>query len=545
MAGGFVDRWWAWVVPLSWQLILFVALVAILALCVRRASPQVRYLLWCFVLVKIFLPPSLAVEWGVGSWGLLPAWQSIQASATVDKTGNEPGIERVALADGDTTTPSATAWLRDPRTILFIVWLVGCAGMLAASIWQYRRLSQAASAMLSLDEGPLQFDYEALALKIAAGRSPELFISSEITSPFLFGLWQPKIVLPSSLVEVLSRDEMKNVLAHELSHWRRRDLWIGWVQVLAQSLMWFHPLVWWANARMRHERECACDEDVLRMSESEPAAYGETLLRVLSAAKGRAEFQGNLVGVFEPGANIQQRLEQIMNYKHVAHRLRVVWYPALLILMLVLLPMTPVSTAKGKVATADAKRAEKMPAWIVATEPAIGAIDVDPDLKEISVTFDRDMSGGMSWTGAPPLHPGDPDRKAEWRDNRTCIMPVKLKEGEFYRVGINSTSFLNFRSEQGVPAPCTAIYFVTRGATKAIQSRVRVPEIAKMIPKNGADDVDPNTKVLRVTFNVPMGEGMSWTGGGENFPEAVNGERPKWSADGKTCMLARGNAAGS
>ena len=52
-----------------------------------------------------------------------------------------------------------------------------------------------------------------------------------------------------------------------------------------------------------------------------------------------------------------------------------------------------------------------------------------------------------------------------WNDKRTCVLPVELKKGMFYRVGINSTSFQNFSSELGVPAATTAIYFATAGAT--------------------------------------------------------------------------------
>ena len=56
-------------------------------------------------------------------------------------------------------------------------------------------------------------------------------------------------------------------------------------------------------------------------------------------------------------------------------------------------------------------------------------------------------------------------------------------------------------------------------------------------PKNGADDVDPKTRFLRVKFNMPMDSGMSWTGSGPGFPEFRDGQEPKWSPDGLTCSL--------
>lgn len=215
------------------------------------------------------------------------------------------------------------------------------------------------------------------------------------------------------------------------------------------------------------------------------------------------------------------------------------WYFAIASFLVVFLPMAAVNSATQEAAEAPAKKvAKQMPAWIVATSPAIGATDVDPNTSEITVTFDRDMSEGMSWTGGGPSYPKIPEgADAHWRDKRTCVLPVKLKKGEYYRVGINATSYLNFRSADGQPCPCTAIYFVTEGASKSVAARARTPKIVKMVPENGANDVSPSVKALRVTFDVPMGEGMSWTGGGEQFPTVTEGEQAKWSGDGKTCIL--------
>ena len=175
---------------------------------------------------------------------------------------------------------------------------------------------------------------------------------------------------------------------------------------------------------------------------------------------------------------------------------------------------------------------------IVSTSPARGASDVDPALKEITVTFDQDMGGGMSWTGGGPEFPSIPDGKqAHWRDKRTCVLPVKLQGGHHYRVGINSVSFRNFQSEAGVPALTSAIYFTTEGTSDPRQSQPQVPKIVSMKPPTGAKDVSPDLKELRVTFNVPMGKGFSWTGGGPEYPTVPEGKKAFWTEDGKTCVL--------
>jgi hypothetical protein len=260
----------------------------------------------------------------------------------------------------------------------------------------------------------------------------------------------------------------------------------------------------------------------------------------------------NMVGVFERGSSLQTRLEEIMSFDPSKRRFNWLSRVALVAAALVLLPMavpgvdntSDLATAQpaGDQTAGDGEKVGRPKTnWptIIATKPKIGATDVDPSLDAISVTFDRDMDvGGYSWTGGGPEYPPTPpDTTPVWIDKRTCELPVRLKKGSFYRVGINSTSFQNFRSALGVATPPSSIYFCTAGATRAVASRVRVPKVVKMVPENGATDVDPGLKMIRVTFDVPMDSGFSWTGGGPSYPSVPPGQKPRWSPDGKTCLL--------
>jgi RNA polymerase sigma-70 factor (ECF subfamily) len=175
---------------------------------------------------------------------------------------------------------------------------------------------------------------------------------------------------------------------------------------------------------------------------------------------------------------------------------------------------------------------------LIESDPKAGETEVSADLKEIRVTFDCDMERGMSWTGGPPYFPPlDQNRKARWINSRTCVLPVKLETGRFYRVGINSKSHRNFRCLHGGSAAPTVLCFATAGAAEDIKQQLKVPRVLTMDPPNGAADVDPTTETLRVTFDMPMGGGMSWTGAGPGFPTLRRGLRAHWSSDGKTCIL--------
>jgi beta-lactamase regulating signal transducer with metallopeptidase domain len=550
----FAQKWLAWITAASWQLALLVCIVAAAAAVARLASPRLRHALWLVVLIKVFLPVGLTTPWSIGHWAvgpLLDALGASQATAQKDWLGSLPGedntvsqgIRQVALADQLTARTTAGRGMT-LSALLLIIWAGGCLAFLGAIVWRYVKLVRAIRRVPAIDEGPVRIALEQIALDLDLRRIPELHSTEHATSPFLFGVVRPRIVLPDKLFDQLGDVELRSVLTHELVHWQRHDTWIGWFQVVGQSLYWFHPFVWWANSQLRHERECACDEAVLRLGRIDARDYGESIVRVLTVARGRTVVRGSLVGVFERGAKLQNRLEDIMSFEQFRRRFGWPSWAAVVAFAVLVLPMAP-GVANTGLADANKDAGEAKPAapkashpQIVETNPKVGAIDVDPALQEISVTFDREMRGGMSWTGGPPLMPEiDKSRKPEWRNGRTCAIPVKLEAGSYYRVGINSESYQNFRSKDDVAAPPSAIYFATKGAAEDVKARVRAPEISSMTPANGATDMDASLGFLTVVFNTPMDGGFSWTGSGPDYPKSPAGKKPSWSADGLTCKL--------
>lgn len=204
------------------------------------------------------------------------------------------------------------------------------------------------------------------------------------------------------------------------------------------------------------------------------------------------------------------------------------------------LTVTPVGQASLRIDPAPPQPAAGAmdPPRIVSISPPLGSSDVDPAVAEIAVAFDRDMRQGFSWTGGGPVMPPPrPGLRPFWRDPRTCVLPVALETGRFYRVGINSKSHQNFRSAAGVPVRPSVVYFATRGATREVLDQLQPPVVVDLQPPNHAQDVDPRTSELRVTFSVPMGGGRSWTGGGETFPPPAEGKESYWTADQRTCVL--------
>ena len=140
--------------------------------------------------------------------------------------------------------------------------------------------------------------------------SSKIHVSDRPVGPAVIGLLRPAILLPATLVENRKPNEIEPLLAHELIHIRRGDLWWSMLQTLATSLFWFHPLVWFASKKLTQESERCCDEETVASLNCPPADYARGLLDVLEH-KQQLQVAPAVPGV-RPVDITSARLERVM-----------------------------------------------------------------------------------------------------------------------------------------------------------------------------------------------------------------------------------------
>jgi uncharacterized protein (TIGR03067 family) len=210
-----------------------------------------------------------------------------------------------------------TDWSRI-RLALFVLWsgglMIGTGYVLAKQLVCARLIRRSS---LSVDQR-----YTAalgdLSRRLGIDRKVRLIVTSRPIGPAAFGIFRPSILLPEPLLSGASADQIDLILAHELIHLRRGDVFASKLQLVAQLAWWFNPLVWWANQQAGRERERCCDEEVLSGIGCKPVVYARTLLNVL-------ELKGRLRPVMAlPGVRALEvtslRLESIMKYAETNHR---------------------------------------------------------------------------------------------------------------------------------------------------------------------------------------------------------------------------------
>ncbi|WP_197454747.1 M56 family metallopeptidase [Stieleria varia] len=90
--------------------------------------------------------------------------------------------------------------------------------------------------------------------------SARVFVSTGIREAAVVGFWKPVVLLPTSWLTTLPTDVLEAVIAHELAHIRRYDVWVNLLQRVVEALLFYHPAVWWLSNQIRLEREMCCDE---------------------------------------------------------------------------------------------------------------------------------------------------------------------------------------------------------------------------------------------------------------------------------------------
>jgi beta-lactamase regulating signal transducer with metallopeptidase domain len=290
----------------SWLILAVWALQAIL----RRGLPaRWRHALWFPVVLVLAAPGLPQSRWSMENW---PKAVIVTPPAAMAETAGAPPAGADSISPALAVSPTPTfPW----RRVTALAWLGGVGLLLLLGMASYlRTLRRLRRGEVPLSAG-MRGWVAAMAAECGLRQAPRVLVSRTITSPAVTGFFRPLLLLPANLEHDFSEEEVSWILRHEITHLRRHDLAANWLLCLLQALHWCNPLVWLAFARLRADREAACDEQVLAATSGQGRAeYGGVLLK-LAAAPGPAGFALGCVGIFGPGTVMRSRILGIARYR--------------------------------------------------------------------------------------------------------------------------------------------------------------------------------------------------------------------------------------
>ncbi|HKE86942.1 MAG TPA: M56 family metallopeptidase [Vicinamibacterales bacterium] len=285
-----------------WQSTLFIALVWLVTLALRRHDARVRYWLWAAASVKFFLPFSWLIGLGtLVEWRTAPTIAQPAATFVMQEILAPPLLsDAVPQVSQDTRDTNIGLW------IVLGVWLAGTTVVFFRWGRAWRPLRSALRQATPLRIGPTFAEATAGGPDSDAG-GLTVMSSPSAFEPGVVGIVRPVLLFPEGLVDRLTPVQLDAILAHERAHVRAHDNLLAMVHMAVEAIFWFHPLVWWIERRMIDERERACDEDVVRAGKR-PADYAEAILAVC-----RWSHESPVMCVSGvSGSNLRARIETIM-----------------------------------------------------------------------------------------------------------------------------------------------------------------------------------------------------------------------------------------
>jgi beta-lactamase regulating signal transducer with metallopeptidase domain len=271
-----------------WQCAAVAFLLAGALALLRGSSSNVRYVASCCAMALMLLLPSATV------WKFLSSTSSAQmvdASEVAGAPGEfvvepEPGgrlYEKSVTASAGSPQP---AWNESPtegaaRLLpwLTLVWLAGVMLLSARTLGGLvlaRRMKLHGARPLS----GLWLERAAeIARKLSVSSPVKVLESSLVSVPTAVGWLRPAILLPASAFTGLTPQQLEAVLAHELAHIRRNDYLVNVLQTGVETLLFYHPAVWWVSRQIRAEREHVCDDMAVRLT-GDAMTYARALTRI-------------------------------------------------------------------------------------------------------------------------------------------------------------------------------------------------------------------------------------------------------------------------
>lgn len=315
-----------------WQGAVVAAVAAVWLFHLRRASASVRYAVASSSLALMAASPVVTLLILLQSMPDHPSSDHEQtsgpASRSVDVlaagtglplplTRSEPSETVNPASDSPTRAidiPAATAgtpFLRvDPRQwvpYLVFFWAIGVLALSLRLIFGWERVQRIRRNSTEPAAEVWQRSLVRLSRSLGINRPVRLFVSALVEVPTVIGWLRPVILLPLSAIAGLEPAQLEGLLAHELSHIRRHDYLVNLLQTVVETMLFYHPAVWWISGRMRHEREHCCDDLAIEICGNR-AEY----VRALTAMETlRADGPG--LAVAARGGSLLARIRRLLN----------------------------------------------------------------------------------------------------------------------------------------------------------------------------------------------------------------------------------------
>jgi len=401
---------WA-LLHLLWQATIVAGILAAVLALLPRESANARYAASCGALALVF---AMFVTTAIRSYD--PHIAPVQTAMvpgekiTVPLTQIPVVIVATAAASWRDRAMDMMTTARQSLPTVVALWFVGVMFLSSRLLVSWIRARALLYRGASDASAELQQTAKRIADALRLKRAVRLLESAAVEVPSVLGTIRPAILLPASTLTGLTPDQIEMILAHELAHIRRHDFLINLLQAFVETLMFYHPAVWWMSRRVRIERENCCDDMAVAVC-GNPLQYAKALTRLEEL---RAEALPVVVAA--NGGSLLDRIRRIAAGRPEVTAISSRWAAAiatLAILLLVLaIPSLPAfakreAPAKETNAKVDVVGTNDEPQVVEEDQEPVADEDADSE-HETAWHYRFDSDGDYAIAPIPPVPPNPP-----------------------------------------------------------------------------------------------------------------------------------------
>ena len=314
--------------------IMTLLLLALKPLIGNKVTKAFSYYVWLLILLRLSLPFGYRINFSDYIHNpiedelltIYPNDSSEQYMPLEIQTPLLPNFNQAHVsADNEVNSFDLLALMKDNLTKIWI------AGMLVSFFWHMSAYAVFRFRIYRTSTTP-HADDVLIFEELRGGRNVRFVCCNCISTPMVMGVFKSVIIVPQlAYKENGMETDFRNILHHELTHYRRHDAIFKWFVVLVNSVHWFNPLVYLISREIRRASELACDEAaVRRMSPTQRRSYGNTLLTL--AGKKQLPIGAMASTLCNEKLELKGRLIGIMNYSSKSN-----WAIVLMLALTVLL----------------------------------------------------------------------------------------------------------------------------------------------------------------------------------------------------------------
>ena len=374
---------WA-LLHLLWQATIVAGILAAVLALLPRRNANARYAAACGALALVF---GLFVATAIRAYD--PAAAPIATStlaADVDETiavplSKIPSVIVATATEGwrDRAMDAVTR-ARQSLPSVVAIWFLGVVLLSSRLLVSFLRVRSLATR--GVREASIEWQRVAARISERLGlrRAVQLLESAAVEVPSVLGSLRPVILLPASTLTGMTPEQIEMVLAHELAHIRRHDFAINLLQAFVETLMFYHPAVWWMSSRVSIERENCCDDLAVAVC-GNPIQYARALTRLEELRAG-----ATLV-VAANGGSLLDRIRRIAGGRAESTGLSSRWAAAVAMLSILAIALAVPSMP----ALAQRENKTDAPQAANANVEVVEAAEDDEDASDAGEDFDMDL----------------------------------------------------------------------------------------------------------------------------------------------------------